>query len=110
MFDVLSKEPRKHPPPLVEVDAIQQNSTHIFHKIHLPNDTNEVSRKTVLRTVQRKRDTFPLRSALFPPPWRSFPAFRGDIHHHNPRSLQQYRFSAKTERARWLRPLFENAK
>ncbi|XP_019957019.2 unconventional myosin-VIIa-like [Paralichthys olivaceus] len=36
------KEPRKLPPHLVEVDAIQQNSNLIFHKVHFPNDTNEI--------------------------------------------------------------------
>uniref|UniRef100_A0A3P9LF06 Si:ch73-194h10.2 n=1 Tax=Oryzias latipes TaxID=8090 RepID=A0A3P9LF06_ORYLA len=35
-------EPRKLPPHHVEVDAIQQNSTKIFHKIHFPNDTMEL--------------------------------------------------------------------
>ncbi|KAM7388682.1 hypothetical protein PAMP_024842 [Pampus punctatissimus] len=38
----LRMEPRKLPPHQVEIDAIQQNSTHIFHKIHFPNDTEEV--------------------------------------------------------------------
>ncbi|XP_061696486.1 unconventional myosin-VIIa-like isoform X2 [Syngnathoides biaculeatus] len=47
-----SKEPRKHPPPLLEVDAIQQNSTHIFHKIHFPNDTNDIFEVTSTTTIQ----------------------------------------------------------
>lgn len=41
-FFALSKEPRKFSPHLVEVDAIQQNSTQIFHKIHYPNSTDDV--------------------------------------------------------------------
>ncbi|XP_077391764.1 unconventional myosin-VIIb-like [Festucalex cinctus] len=47
-----SKEPRKRPPPLVEVDAIQQNSTLIFHKIHFPNDTNDLFEVTSTTTIQ----------------------------------------------------------
>ncbi|KAM8875074.1 unconventional myosin-VIIb isoform 1-T1 [Spinachia spinachia] len=38
----LRMEPRKLPPHQAEVDAIQQNSTQIFHKIHFPNDTEEI--------------------------------------------------------------------
>ncbi|XP_055364625.1 unconventional myosin-VIIa isoform X2 [Betta splendens] len=38
----LRMEPRKLPPHQVELDAIQQNSTQIFHKINFPNDTDEV--------------------------------------------------------------------
>ncbi|XP_018419003.1 PREDICTED: unconventional myosin-VIIb [Nanorana parkeri] len=41
MQRVLQTGPRKHPPHLVEVEGIQQMSTKIFHKVHLPNDTEE---------------------------------------------------------------------
>uniref|UniRef100_A0A3B4WIZ2 Myosin VIIB n=1 Tax=Seriola lalandi dorsalis TaxID=1841481 RepID=A0A3B4WIZ2_SERLL len=48
-------EPRKLPPHQVELDAIQQNSIQIFHKIHFPNDTGEqifeVSTSTRIRDL-----------------------------------------------------------
>lgn len=42
LFLAVRKEQRKFPPHLVEVDAIQQNSTQIFHKVHYPNGTDNV--------------------------------------------------------------------
>uniref|UniRef100_A0AAQ5ZU17 Myosin VIIBb n=1 Tax=Amphiprion ocellaris TaxID=80972 RepID=A0AAQ5ZU17_AMPOC len=39
---VLSKEPRKLPPHLAEVEAIQQNVMNIFHKVHFPNEKSDM--------------------------------------------------------------------
>ncbi|XP_042284103.1 unconventional myosin-VIIb-like [Thunnus maccoyii] len=50
--DMVSKEPRKLPPHQAEVDAIQQNSTQIFHKIHLPNDSNDIYEVTSTTTIK----------------------------------------------------------
>lgn len=46
-------EPRKLPPHHVELDAIQQNSTQIRHKIHFPNDTDEVKTPTLLMKPEK---------------------------------------------------------
>lgn len=42
-------DPRKLPPHQVEVDAIQQNRTQIIHKIHFPNNTEEVWARTYFK-------------------------------------------------------------
>lgn len=52
MQDMCSKEPRKLPPHLAEVDAIQQNSTKIFHKVHFPNDTSGIFEVTSTTTIK----------------------------------------------------------
>uniref|UniRef100_A0A3B5B673 FERM domain-containing protein n=1 Tax=Stegastes partitus TaxID=144197 RepID=A0A3B5B673_9TELE len=48
----LSKEPRKLPPHLAEVDAIQQNSTKIFHKVHFPNEKSELFEVASTMTIK----------------------------------------------------------
>uniref|UniRef100_A0AAR2KCB8 Uncharacterized protein n=1 Tax=Pygocentrus nattereri TaxID=42514 RepID=A0AAR2KCB8_PYGNA len=50
---MLSIDARKMPPHQVEVDAIQQNSSQIFHKIHFPNEKTEIFEVT---TTTRIRD------------------------------------------------------
>uniref|UniRef100_A0A3B3RFJ9 Myosin VIIBb n=1 Tax=Paramormyrops kingsleyae TaxID=1676925 RepID=A0A3B3RFJ9_9TELE len=48
---MLRMEPRKRPPHQVEVDAIQQNSTQLFHKVHFPNDTEEIFEVTTTTRI-----------------------------------------------------------
>ncbi|XP_033507095.2 unconventional myosin-VIIa-like [Epinephelus lanceolatus] len=47
-----SKDPRNLPPHPAEVDAIQQNSTQIFHKVHFPNDTHDIFEVTSTTTIK----------------------------------------------------------
>ncbi|XP_016133906.1 unconventional myosin-VIIa-like [Sinocyclocheilus grahami] len=52
MQTMLSIEGRKLPPHQVEVDAIQNNSTQIFHKVHFPNDTSEIFEVTTTTRIK----------------------------------------------------------
>ncbi|XP_022050985.2 unconventional myosin-VIIb-like [Acanthochromis polyacanthus] len=42
LLEIHSKDPRKLPPHLAEVEAIQQNVMKIFHKIHFPNERSDI--------------------------------------------------------------------
>ncbi|KAM8850065.1 unconventional myosin-VIIa-like [Spinachia spinachia] len=52
LLEMSSEEPRMLPPHPVEVDAIQQNSTQIFHKIHFPNDTSDIFEVKSTSTIE----------------------------------------------------------
>uniref|UniRef100_H2M010 Uncharacterized protein n=1 Tax=Oryzias latipes TaxID=8090 RepID=H2M010_ORYLA len=53
--EICSKEPRKLPPHQAEVDAIQQNSTVIFYKVHFPNNTDDIFEVTSTTTIKDLR-------------------------------------------------------
>ncbi|TNM98025.1 hypothetical protein fugu_014271 [Takifugu bimaculatus] len=55
--EMLSKEPRRFPPDPVELEAIQQNSTRILHKVHFPNETNEIFEVTSTTTIRELCDS-----------------------------------------------------
>ncbi|RVE61473.1 hypothetical protein OJAV_G00171010 [Oryzias javanicus] len=50
--EICSKEPRKLPPHQSEVDAIQQNSTVIYYKVHFPNNTDDIFEVTSTTTIK----------------------------------------------------------
>uniref|UniRef100_A0A3Q3XBS1 Uncharacterized protein n=1 Tax=Mola mola TaxID=94237 RepID=A0A3Q3XBS1_MOLML len=50
--EIRRSQPRKFPPHVVELDAIRQNSTQIFHKIHFPDDTDDIIEVASTTTVK----------------------------------------------------------
>ncbi|XP_047446348.1 unconventional myosin-VIIa-like isoform X2 [Mugil cephalus] len=50
--EISRKKSRKLPPHVAEVDAIQQNSTKIFHKVHFPDETSDLFEVTSTTTVK----------------------------------------------------------
>ncbi|XP_073732354.1 unconventional myosin-VIIb [Misgurnus anguillicaudatus] len=52
MQAMLSIESRKLPPHQVEVDAIQNNSPQIFHKVHFPNDSADLFEVTTTTRIK----------------------------------------------------------